>query len=105
VFIYALQYHIIDSPRFNGPKWWWIFASIAFVLNFAIACLVLNSHLDGTHELSCVNEMAEILKWTDILLFALGNAIWSFILFVLISCPPLTRKLSKNCFNTTAFTH
>jgi hypothetical protein len=105
VFIYALQYHIIDSPRFNGPRWWWFFAIIAFALNFAIAFLALSSHLSGSHELDCVNEMAEILKQPDILLFAADNGLWSFIVFAALSCPPLFRKLSRNCFNTTAFTY
>jgi hypothetical protein len=106
IFIYAQQYHILDrfTSRFSGPKWWWVFAGSAASLNFAIAFLVLRNYLDGTHEMDCINEFAEeIFNQSDLLLFALNNAIWSFIVYIAISCPPIFRRFSRNCYSTTMF--
>ncbi len=105
-FVYVLQYHIIDRARFSGPAWWWLFGGLAFVFNYVFALLyMLNLFKYGELRFDCDVEFFKVIYTTDFILFPLDNALWSLIFFALISCPPLFRKLSRNCFNTTAFTH
>jgi hypothetical protein len=106
-FIYVLQYHIIDRVNFNGCKWWWIFASSAFIFNFAFAFIKLWGLLSGGIEaFGCDEEFVSVIfNFSDIGMFALVNGILGFIVFTLLSWPPLFRRLSKNCYNTTPMPH
>jgi hypothetical protein len=94
--IYALQYHIIDSSRINKKGHWWIFSLILFVLNFLIPFSITFNTLQSDDY---CNQL--IISVSDCIGFALSNAIWSFIMFVIITSLPVTRRLSTNCRHTT----
>ncbi|MCL2218544.1 MAG: hypothetical protein FWC23_01150 [Chitinispirillia bacterium] len=102
-FIYVLQYHIIDRVNFNGCKWWWIFASSAFVFNFAFAFIRLWGLLGGGADAyGCDEEFISVIfNYSEVGMFAFVNGIFGFIVFTILSWPPLLRRLSKNCYNTT----
>jgi hypothetical protein len=93
---YALQYYIIDSSRWNKKKHWWLFALMVFVLNYLIAFTIPFNAIKAGDYCNQLN-----LSVFDCIGFGLSNAIWSFLLFVLISTNPLFRRLSTNCRNTT----
>ena len=42
-FTYALQYHIIDSNRYNKLYHWWITSAILIIINFFIAFSIPNN--------------------------------------------------------------
>jgi len=93
---YALQYHIIDSSRFNKRNHWWLNALLIFILNFLIAFSIpYNSFQAGDY---CKDL---IFSTSDCLGFGLSNAIWSLILFTIITTIPLIRRFSTNCRHTT----
>lgn len=99
-FIYALQYHIIDSSRCNKKQHWWLFALLIFALNFLIAFSIpFNTVQAGDF----CNELN--LSVSDCIGFGLSNAIWSFIFFVLLTSFPFPRMVipsrNGNCRNTT----
>src|ERR1017187_7927812 len=47
VFIFCLQYFIIDSPKFNKAKHWWLMALLLVIINFAIAFSIPYNDLTG----------------------------------------------------------
>lgn len=95
-FSYALQYHIIDNSRFNKRRHWWLIAFLIFILNFLIAFSIpYNSIQAGDY---CKDLT---ISTSDCLGFGLSNAIWSLILFLIITTIPLIRKFSTNCRHTT----
>ena len=94
--IYTLQYHIIDSSTWNKKHHWWIFALIIVVLNFLIAFLIPFNIVQAG---DFCNQLS--LSVSDCIGFGFSNAVWSFILFLIISTIPLFRKLSTNCRETT----
>ncbi|HMP22459.1 MAG TPA: hypothetical protein PKC39_15985 [Ferruginibacter sp.] len=93
---YALQYHIIDSPRWNKKRHWWIFALVMVAINYLIAFSITFNSLQAGDYCNQLN-----ISVYDCLGFALSNASWTFIIFLLISSTPLTRRLSTNCRHTT----
>lgn len=95
-FIYALQYHIIDNSRLNKKMHWWLFALLIVVLNFLIAFTIPFNTLQASDYCNQLN-----LSVSDCIGFGLSNAVWSLILFVIISTPPLIRRFSTNCRLTT----
>lgn len=97
-FIYALQYHIIDSSRWNKKQHWWIFASIIVGLNFLIAFLIPYNAIKAGNFCNQLN-----LSVSDCIGFGFSNAVWSFILFFSISTIPLIRRFSTNCRHTTCW--
>jgi hypothetical protein len=102
--IYSLMYHIIDSPKFSGIKWWWIFGGLVFTFNLIFPSAYLLKFVGGRWELfECAEEFISIIVSADIWMFGVDNAIWGFALFMLLSFLPLPRKWSKNCYTTTAF--
>lgn len=94
--IYAFQYHIIDSSAFNKKQHWWLMSLIIIGLNFFIAFIIPFNIINSGNYCSQLN-----LTVADCLGFGFSNAIWSLILFLLISTPPIFRKLSHNCRETT----
>jgi len=98
--IYALQYHIIDSSRWNKKHHWWIFALLIAGLNFLIAFLIPFNSIQADDYCQELN-----LSVSDCTGFGLSNAIWSFILFVLLTSFPFPRNVipsrNGNCRNTT----
>jgi len=107
IFIYALQYHIIDKVSVSSHKAWWLFAGIAFLFNFGFAVIDLWTILSGAPlKFGCDEEFIKVIfKIPDIAMFAFVNGIFSFILFTVLSWPPLLRRISKNCYNTTPIPH
>jgi len=107
IFIYALQYHIIDKPSVSSWKAWWAFAGCAFVFNFGFAFIKMWTLLSNIPlKFGCDEEFIKVIfNIPDVAMFALVNGILSFIVFILISCPPLFRRLSKNCYKTTLIPH
>ena len=96
IFFYALQYHIIDSTRFNKKYHWWLIALIIVVLNFVIAFSIpFNSLQTGNY---CSDLYFNIL---DCIGFGITNAIWSLVLFIIITTIPWIRSRSVNCRHTT----
>lgn len=94
--LYALQYHIIDSPRWKNKTHWWLFALIIVLVNFIIAFLIpYNSIQTGDY----CNQLN--ISVSDCVGFGLSNAAWSFILFALITTIPVFRRFSNNCRYTT----
>jgi len=96
VFIYALQYHIIDNSRVNKRSHWWIFALIIVFLNFIVAFTIPFNSIQAGDYCNQLN-----LSVSDCIGFGFSNAIWSFLIFILISTVPFIRSLSANCRHTT----
>jgi hypothetical protein len=103
VFIYALQYHIIDKVGISNHKAWWAFAGTAFSVNFGFASIRMWALLSSAPlKFGCDEEFIKVIfNIPDIAMFAFVNGIFSFIVFTLLSWPPFFRRLSKNCYNTT----
>jgi len=103
IFIYVLQYHIIDTVKVSSHKAWWAFAGTAFTINFGFAFIRMWNFLGGgLQKLGCDEEFINVIfNLPDIAMFAFVNGVLSFIGFTLLSWPPLFRRLSKNCYNTT----
>lgn len=93
---YALQYHIIDSSKYNKKQHWWLFALVIVVVNFIIAFIPIYNDIQSQDFCESLN-----LSVPDCIGFALSNAIWSLILFMIISTIPGFRLLSTNCRHTT----
>lgn len=96
ILVYALQYHIIDSSKWNKKQHWWLFATVIVALNFLVAFTIPFNTVNAGDFCNQLN-----LSISDCIGFGLSNAIWSFILFIIISTIPLIRTLSTNCRNTT----
>ena len=100
VFSYALQYHIIDSTRYNKRGHWWISALIIVLLNFFVAFIIpFNTLQSGNH---CPQLSLAIM---DCIGLGASNAIWSFLFFILITSFKYPRSLpgrrGGNCRQTT----
>jgi hypothetical protein len=100
-FIYALQYHIIDSSRWNKKQHWWLFSLVIVSLNFIIAfSLTYNMVQSGDF---CQSDNLSV---ADCIGFSFSNALLSFILFVLLTSFPFPRRYiptvnGGNCRGTT----
>lgn len=95
-FVYALQYHIMDSPRFCEKKHWWLFALILTSFNFLMAMILTY------HSIHSGNHCYQLrLGLSDSIGFGISNALWSLLLLMLISSFPLFRRWSTNCSYTT----
>lgn len=94
--IYALQYHMIDSPRWYKKQHWWIFAAILVSINFLFAFLTTFNMVRSGDYCEQLN-----LSYGDCLGIGFSNGIWSLILFILITSFPLFRNLSVNNRLTT----
>ncbi len=94
IFFYVLQYYIINSSGFNKRAHWWIVAFIIFLLNFLIAFIWSFNHLQASDY---CNQLK--ISIPDCVGFGFSNAIWSLILFLLITSFPYPRKLAG--YNTT----
>ncbi len=95
-FVYALQYHIIDSPRWKNRTHWWLFALVIATINFFIAFTIPFNTIQAGDYCNQLN-----LSVSDCIGFGISNAIWSFVLFILITTIPLFRRFSTNCRYTT----
>lgn len=96
IFLYLLQYHIVDSPRLARRGHWWLFALSGLTLNFLIGFLTtLNTLRTGEY----CDELT--FATADCLGFGIVNGIWSLLLYFLITITPLFRRMSINCKFTT----
>lgn len=95
-FLYVTQYHIIDSSGFNKKQHWWLMALIIFILNFLIAFLIPFNTVQAADYCAQLN-----LTVGDCIGFGVSNAIWSIILFGLLTSFPIFRRFSTNCRHTT----
>ena len=93
---YALQYHIIDSSRWKNKTHWWIFALIIVLANFLVAFLIPYNSIQAGDYCNQLN-----ISVSDCVGFGLSNAVWSFILFAVITTIPVFRRFSNNCRHTT----
>lgn len=93
---YALQYHILDSSRWNKKRHWWFFAMLLSIFNFISAFIPPFNAIQGGNFCNQLN-----LSISDCIGFGFSNAIWSFLLFLFITTIPLVRKFSVNCRHTT----
>ena len=94
--IYVLLYHIIDSSKLNKKGHWWIFALILTVIVFLISFSIPFNDLQTDNY---CNQLE--INVGDCIGFGFSSALWSLILFIIISTPPLLRNLSINCRHTT----
>lgn len=93
---YALQYHIIDSSRWKNKAHWWLFALIIVLVNFLVAFLIPYNSIQAGDYCNQLN-----ISVSDCVGFGLSNAVWSFILFAVITTIPVFRRFSNNCRHTT----
>jgi hypothetical protein len=93
---YALQYHIIDSSRLKSKTHWWLFSLIIVLLNFLVAFLIPYNSIQASDYCYELN-----ISVSDCIGFGLSNAVWSFILFTVITSTPIFRRFSTNCRYTT----
>lgn len=96
VFIYLLQYHILDSFKFDKRYHWWIFALIIVVVNYLIAFTI---PYNAIHSNDYCNEL--ILSTTDCFGFGFSNALWSFIFYILLTSFKYPKHLANNTRYTT----
>jgi len=100
VFIYIFQYHIIDSSRWNKKQHWWLFSIMIVALNFITAFSLTYNMVQSSDFCQSDN-----LSVSDCIGFSFSNALWSFILFILITSFKYPRNLpgrnGSNCRGTT----
>lgn len=96
VFIYALQYHIVDSSRFNKKSDLWIMTLVTVLLNFFVAFAISYNNLRTSNY--CISDVITI---GDCIGFGFTNAFWSVILLFFLTSVNLFRQLSTNCRHTT----
>ncbi len=78
--IFALQYDLISGTRFKKREHWELAALVVFISNFMIAFTIpVVAIMQGMH--------CPLLKlsFADCILFGLSDAVWSLILFSLLS--------------------
>ncbi len=95
---YVLQYHVINSSRFNKRTHWWITTLVISAINFLIAfTLPFNDLQNG--------DFCGQLRFgvRDCVGFGISNAVWSFIIFALLTSTPYPRLLSGHNTRYTTF--
>ncbi len=98
VLCYVLQYHALDRFRYNRCKHWWIFAALLFTLNFIIGFTIPYNSIQSAEYCPQL-----VLTNTNCLGFGISNAIWSFIIFLLLTSFKYPRYLANNCRYTTCW--
>lgn len=100
VLVYAFQYHIVDSARFMRRRHWWLMALLIAVLDLLIGFTIPFNILQSNNYCS-TGDNALHFSSMDCFGFGLTNAIWGFVVFVLITSVPWVRRFSRNCRHTT----
>lgn len=93
---YVIQYHLLDSARFNKKLHWWIVAVIVLIINFFVAFSITFNSLQAGDYCNQLN-----ISVTDCIGFGFSNALWGLVLFVLITSFRYPRSIANNCRNTT----
>ena len=96
IFTFALQYYIVDSPKYSQARHWWFFALGLVLLNFLIAFAIPYNDIQDSNF---CNQLK--LNVSDCVGFGFSNALWSLIMYIIISTIPIFRKMSTNCEFTT----
>jgi hypothetical protein len=96
IIIYILLYYVINSPRWNKRAHWWIFAGVLVSINFLIAFTPPFNDLQTTDY--CTQLRISAL---DCVFFGVSNAIWSFILFAILTSSPIRKWAGHNMTDTT----
>lgn len=94
--IYYIQYHLIDSNRYNKFYHWWITSAVIIFLHFFIALSISNNDIQNQNYCSQLVNIG----LRDCIGFGISNSILGFILFVLITSFNFPRKFSVNCRHT-----
>lgn len=95
--VYTIKYHwLLDRSGFSRKHHVWLMAMTVAVLNFLIAFLIPYNAIQ-------VGDYCPDLHMTtlDCIGFGLSNALWSIILFALITSLPFPRRLSTNSSHST----
>ena len=92
---YFILYHLIDSPRYHKKQWVWFTGLLLAGINALIAFFWVYGDVRSGNFCS-LNPIAV----TDVIGFAILNAIWAFLIFAIITFLPFKRK-SRNLSNTT----
>ena len=92
--LFIVMYFIIDrlTTRYSTKISWWITAIIGSAINFGIA-----SSLPSTVEVCTQLHF----NGGDQMLFGLANAVWSIVVFAILTSFPIPRNFSNNCRLTT----
>jgi phosphoglycerol transferase MdoB-like AlkP superfamily enzyme len=96
--IFLLQYKLLDSPRRVTKLHWWMYGAILMSVNFLCALLPTVS---AFHADNYDTEIYTMLTVPDLVAFALSNALWSIILYAVLTSIPVVRTISVNGRNTT----
>jgi hypothetical protein len=80
VLIFALQYDLISSDRFKSQEHWELSASVVITVNFVVAFTIPAVAI--FRQMHCP---ALQITLSDCVFFGISNAVWSFILFCLLS--------------------
>jgi len=105
-FFYAMKYHLLfDKSKYSSRGWWWIFAGLTTVFNFIFVAIALWKKLStAVVSFECDEEFINIISnMQEIGMVAIVIAVSSFLLFTLLSWPPVLRLFSKNCRNQKPF--
>ena len=97
---YVAQYHIFDSSRYMLRRHWWLTALFLTILNFLVGFTIPFDALQARNYCAS-GDNALHFNSVDCFGFALTNAIWGLVLFILITSTPLIRRFSNNCRHTT----
>lgn len=97
--MYVLQYYIIDSSVYNKREHWWFVAFVNAFVNFLVSATILYYTVDQT--IYCAQLT---ITTSDCLGFALSDAIWSVVVYALISSIPVIRRFSRHSKYTTFWT-
>jgi len=89
--IFALQYDLINSKRFPGPRHWGLAAFMIVIINFLVAFAVPFISIETKSY--CLHFKLSV---ADCIGFAISNAVWSFLLFVILSAIQEIRTLIVN---------
>lgn len=92
---YVTQYHIIDSNRYSGRQHLFITSITLMMINFLIAFSIPFNALQTSNYCSELNFSS-----ADCIGFGISNALWSFILFIIVTSLPFLRSKSVNCRHT-----
>jgi len=111
VFLIMKYIFPFDRVMFSSRGCWWIFAGVAFVINFIFVAYVLWQELStAVLKFNCDEEFVNIISnMREIGMFAGANAFISFVLFGFLSWIPYLRwllrrlKLCRNCFEQKPF--
>jgi len=98
LFAGALQYYIIDSPRYMRRSAWWITTTILSVVNLVFAFVVVSNSLKPGKF--CENL---VITTGDVVGFAMANAICAFLFYLIMTSIPVFRAKSINCKYTTFY--